>query len=129
MEVRDSECDIQGVVNNAVYQVYFEHARHRYLLDQGLDFAQLHDQGCDLVVTRAEIDYLSPLRPGDQFVVASTVGRESPLRFRFEQEIFRLPSDERCVRARIVGTGIIDGAPGLTDDVQALLDGSSSETS
>jgi acyl-CoA thioester hydrolase len=121
-EVRDSECDIQGVVNNAVYQVYLEHARHRVLLDSGLDFARLHDEGCDLVVTRAEIDYLSSLRPGERFVVASICRRESPLRFRFEQEIFRLPDDERCLRAVIVGTGIIDGQPGLPESVQALLD-------
>ncbi|NLI24182.1 MAG: acyl-CoA thioesterase, partial [Bacteroidales bacterium] len=26
MEVRDYECDIQGIVNNAVYMNYLEHA-------------------------------------------------------------------------------------------------------
>ena len=39
MEARDHECDIQGVVNNAHYQHYFEHARHRFLLDHKIDFA------------------------------------------------------------------------------------------
>ena len=119
--VRDYECDLQGVVNNAVYQHYLEHARHRYLIEHGFDFARLHEQGCDLVLTRAELDYLSPLRPGERFVVASTAGRESRLRFRFEQEIFRLPDDERCVRAIMVGTGIIDGRPGMPPELLALL--------
>ncbi len=53
LDVRDSECDLQGVVNNAVYQNYFEHARHRYLTTNGFDFARLHEAGCDLVVLSA----------------------------------------------------------------------------
>ena len=31
MEVRDYECDIQGIVNNANYLHYLEHTRHRFL--------------------------------------------------------------------------------------------------
>ena len=119
--VRDYECDLQGVVNNAVYQNYLEHARHRYLRHHGFDFVRLHERGCDLVLTRAEIDYLSPLRPGDRFVIASTAARESRLRFGFEQEIFRLPDDKRCVRARVVGTGLVEGRPTLPDDLLPLL--------
>lgn len=121
LDVRDSECDLQGVVNNAVYQTYFEHARHQYLIAHGFDFAQLHAEGCDLVVTRAEVDYLGSLRPGDRFVVCSTAGQEGRLRFVFEQEIFRLPDDERVTRGRFVGTGIIDGRPGLTDALATFL--------
>ena len=39
LDVRDYECDLQGVVNNAVYQNYLEHARHQYLQSLGLSFA------------------------------------------------------------------------------------------
>ena len=35
MAVRDYECDLQAVVNNAVYQNYLEHARHEYLKSLG----------------------------------------------------------------------------------------------
>ena len=55
-EVRDYECDLQGVVNNANYQHYLEHARHDFLISKGVSFAQLHEAGVDLIVTRVEID-------------------------------------------------------------------------
>jgi len=55
-EVRDYECDLQGIVNNARYLNYLEHTRHKYLLSKGIDFARLHNEGIDLVVSRIEID-------------------------------------------------------------------------
>jgi len=50
--VRDYECDLQGVVNNANYQHYIENARHVFLVSKGNSFAQLHEEGLDLIVTR-----------------------------------------------------------------------------
>ena len=41
MKVRDYECDLQGIVNNANYQHYIEHTRHEFLLAQGISFADL----------------------------------------------------------------------------------------
>lgn len=31
-EVRDNEVDVQGVVSNVNYPIYFAHARHKFLL-------------------------------------------------------------------------------------------------
>ena len=47
MKVRDYECDLQGIVNNANYQHYTEHTRHEFLLSEGISFARLHEQGID----------------------------------------------------------------------------------
>ena len=66
-KVRDYECDIQGIVNNSVYQNYLEHARHEFLLSRNVSFAELAQQGTHLVVVRAELDYKAPLKSGDCF--------------------------------------------------------------
>ena len=56
LAVRDYECDLQGIVNNAVYQQYLEHARHQYLRARQIDFAQLAACGIYLVLVRAQLD-------------------------------------------------------------------------
>ena len=50
MEVRDYECDIEGIVNNANYLHYMEHTRHLFLKECGLSFAEMHNKGVDAVV-------------------------------------------------------------------------------
>ncbi|MDE6450790.1 MAG: acyl-CoA thioesterase, partial [Odoribacter sp.] len=69
MKVRDYECDLQGVVNNANYQHYLEHARHEFLEHAGANFGELHNRGIDVMVARGEIDYKVSLISGDRFVV------------------------------------------------------------
>jgi len=108
MAVRDYECDMQGVVNNAVYQNYLEHARHEFLKSRGLDFAQLTADGIIVVVVRAEIDYLRSLRSGDKFRVSVVPKQESRIRLAFDQEITTIsgPEQEPVVRARIITTAV-----------------------
>ena len=55
MDVRDYECDIQGIVNNANYLHYTEHTRHQFLLSLGVSFAHLHEKGVDAVVARMNL--------------------------------------------------------------------------
>ena len=109
--VRDYECDLQGVVNNAVYLNYLEHCRHEYLKTLGLDFARLHQQGYDLVVTRCELDYRSSLRSGECFVVRLQACQESLLRFAFVQTIHRLPNEDLVLNGKIIGTCLSGGRP------------------
>ena len=40
LQVRDYECDMESIVNNATYLNYFEHARHEFLKTAGIDFAE-----------------------------------------------------------------------------------------
>ena len=68
MEVRDYECDIQGIVNNANYLHYTEHTRHLFLQSTGLSFAEMHQRGVDAVVARMSLQYKTPLRCDDEFI-------------------------------------------------------------
>jgi len=100
LKVRDYECDIQGIVNNAVYQSYLEHARHEYLLSKEGSFKELTDQGILLMVSRIEMDFKSPLSSRDSFAVKLLTERQG-LKLIFFQDIFRLSDDALCLRARV----------------------------
>lgn len=122
LKVRDYECDLQGIVNNSVYQNYLEHARHEFLLGKGLDFAALSKEGTDLVVTRAEIDYRKPLRPGDEFVVGLNLSSQGRLKMVFHQDIVRTHDQALMVQARITAVALnAKGRPfAPTEILQAL---------
>jgi acyl-CoA thioester hydrolase len=109
--VRDYECDIQGVVNNANYQHYLEHARHEFLISKGISFMQLHEEGIDLIVTRVEIDYKFPLKSRDRFIVRLNVRREGNARLVFNQDIYRISDEKHIVRAKVTGVATKKGRP------------------
>lgn len=121
MEVRDYECDIQGVVNNSVYQNYLEHTRHCYIKSIGIDFAELKEKGIYLMVKRVEIDYQSPLKSGDKFISSLRMERISPLRFGFVQHIYRLPDNKLMVKALVTGTAVNErGRPELPEELMKV---------
>ena len=122
-KVRDYECDMQGVVNNGVYQNYLEHARHELLQSRGVNFASVTAEGINLVVVRAELDYRKPLQANDRFVVRSLMQRVSKLRFEFLQNIYRLPDEQLMLEARITGAAVnSDGRPCLPAALQQIFD-------
>lgn len=122
-KVRDYECDLQGVVNNGVYQNYLEHARHEYLQNCGINFAEVTATGVKLVVIRAELDYRNSLVSNDCFVVRSLVRQISRVRFEFQQDIFRLPDETQMLAAKITGVSLNEqGRPFLPDMLSRLFE-------
>ena len=110
-KVRDYECDIQGVVNNANYQHYLEHARHEFLISKGISFSGLHKAGIDLIVTKVEIEYKYPLTSTDRFIVTVDIKREGNIRLAFIQSIYRLPDNKLIVQGKVTGVATKNGKP------------------
>lgn len=97
MKVRDYECDLQGIVNNANYQHYMEHSRHELLSKLGVNFGKFHEDGIDAMVAKITIEYKIPLRSGDKFVVGINLERKGP-KIIFYQDIYRLSDGKLCTK-------------------------------
>lgn len=108
MEVRDYECDIQGIVNNANYLHYMEHTRHKFIHTIGLDFADLHERGIDVVVARMNLQYKSPLRSNDVFISRLYMTKEG-LRYVFHHDIVRKEDGRLCLKAKVEVVCVVDG--------------------
>ncbi len=120
MEVRDYECDIEGIVNNANYLHYTEHTRHLFLRSRGLSFAQMHEKGIDAVVARMNLQFKTPLRCDDRFV--SRLGlRKEGLRYVFNQDIYRASDDKLCFRSVVELVCTINGKLGNSEEYDRAL--------
>jgi len=120
-KVRDYECDLQGVVNNAVYQNYLEHARHEFLLAAGIDFAQLHEEGTDAMVIKIEMEYKFPLKSGDEFACKLRMEQEGSLKFVFFQDIYRKSDDKLILKGKVTGVCVRGGRPAKPDQIMEAL--------
>ncbi|WP_421851963.1 acyl-CoA thioesterase [Marinomonas sp.] len=103
-EVRDYECDMQGIVNNAVYQNYLEHARHQFIKSRGLDFAEITKQGIHLVLIKAELEYKRSLQSSDAFYIQTSIERISQLKLNFIQQVHRSDNDQVILSAKMTVT-------------------------
>ena len=95
-EVRDSELDLQGIVNNSNYFIFMAHARHKHLKALGIDFAKTHNEGHDLVLAEAIIKYRTPLRSGDEYTVTSKLVPQGKIRAIMDQEVIRKSDKKVC---------------------------------
>lgn len=108
MKVRDYECDLQGIVNNANYQHYLEHTRHEFLSSTGVSFAALHEQGVDPVVARINIAFKTSLKSADEFVSKLYMKKEG-IKYVFYQDIFRKSDDKVVIKAVVETVCLVRG--------------------
>ena len=121
MKVRDYECDLQGIVNNANYQHYIEHTRHEFLLANNISFAKLHEQGTDAVVARLTMQFKTPLKSGDEFVSKLYIKKDG-LRYIFMQDIFRLPDMKVVIKAQVDAVCLVNGKLSESPEMNGLVD-------
>ena len=107
-------------MNNANYLHYLEVGRHEFIESRGVEFADLHRRGIDVVVAQAEIKFKRSLQPRDHFEVRVAVEKRG-LRYTFHQEIVRSADPLRaatdtsyakpvlCIRAQTDIVAIVDG--------------------
>lgn len=120
MRVRDYECDLQGIVNNAVYQHYTEHCRNEFMRQRLIGLETLHERGIDTVVARVEINFKSPLRPGDDFVVRLAVEKVG-IKYVFIQDIVRPADQKLCACATTTVVCLVNGRLGQCPELDTLL--------
>ena len=107
-KVRDYECDLQGVVNNANYQHYMEHTRHEFLESLGENFGAMHEQGIDAFVSRVDIQYKHSLRSGDRYRSCLNLSKKGP-KLIFEQDIYRLSDGALATRGTVESVIVQNG--------------------
>ena len=109
LKVRDYECDVQGHVNNANYQHYFEVARHEFLEKVGLNFHKLHLEGIDAVVSSVHIRYKIPLVGMDKFKCVISKIDKVRVKYIFHQEIIKIEDNALCAKAKIEVVNLVNG--------------------
>ena len=120
MEVRDYECDIAGIVNNANYLHYTEHTRHLFLRSLGVSFADMHAKGVDAVVARVSMQFKVPLRCDDEFISRLALHKEG-VRFIFSQDIFRASDEQLSCRAKVEVVALVNGKLAATSEYDDVL--------
>ncbi len=119
-KVRDYECDLQGIVNNANYQHYTEHTRHEFLSQHGVSFAQLHERGIDAVVAGMQLRFKTPLRSGDEFVSKLALRKEG-IKYVFVQDIYRLPDMRVVFKSTVEAVCLVDGKLSDCDELNQIF--------
>lgn len=93
-EVRNYEVDYQGIVNNACYFHYLDHARAKYLEALGVNVKEYADNDINIVLVETNLLFKKSLTFGNSVHVATKFEKQSRFKFAFDQKIFLEPTNE-----------------------------------
>lgn len=106
----DTDCG--GVVYYANYLRYFERGRTEFLRDRGVSLTDCHNNGVVFVVTKAELEYLSPGRYNDLLLLDTQLTDISGVKMTFRHTIRREGSERELVRGMVTLASVnSDGRP------------------
>ena len=120
VKVRYLEVDVQGVVFNSWYLVWFDEAMTAFLEHRGLPYQRMLDAGYDVQVVRSEIDWRAGVRWQDRIEIAVSTARIGRTSFALDFEVRRDGTEVTCAgRTVYVVVGRSTGTDGATDDDSA----------
>lgn len=105
IEVRPTEIDALGHVNNAKYLEYLEWGREEWYQEAGIPFDELTAIGIGTVVVRIEINYRKEARLGDRLLVVTEPYCKGNSSYLLQQKIYN-QHQERVADAIITGVTI-----------------------
>jgi acyl-CoA thioester hydrolase len=85
IEVRFSDLDLYGHVNNVTFFAYLETARVKMFENF---FKEMTEKGTYLLVAHAECDYLEPILLGDRVNISAVISRVGTTSFDIDYRIF-----------------------------------------
>lgn len=98
-EVRDYEVDFQGIVNNAVYMNFLDHARSKFLESLGFDIVKIAQEGINIVLFETTLKFKYSLRFRDEYHIKTNLIRVSRFKLYMPQEIINAKTNTLCVEA------------------------------
>lgn len=117
----DTDCG--GVVYYANYLRYFERGRTEFLRDRGISLAECLKNGIFFVVTKAELEYLSPGRYDDLLLLETELTNITNVTITFSHSIRREGSEKELVRGIVTLASVnCDGRPvRLPEEIKGIL--------
>ena len=105
IEVRSTEIDINGHVNNAKYLEYLEWGRGVWYEQSGLAIETLLSLGMQAVAVNININYRKECRQGDKLTIITEAVRAGRTSYVLNQEIVN-QAGERCADAVITSVAM-----------------------
>lgn len=87
IEVRPTEIDMMGHVNNAKYLEYLEWGREKWYEEVGISFDAMREQGLGTVTVHISIDYRKEVLMGEKLTICTRPLRKGRRSFVLQQYI------------------------------------------